>query len=418
MFIFYDLIFLIIAIIYLPVYLFRRKLHAGLLARLGFLPKGPALNKPVWIHAVSVGEAMAARGILEELRRVFPDRDFVITTVTQTGNRIARGLAGKRDFVTYLPFDISFIVNGFIGRIRPSLFIALETEIWPNLIRGLYKQGIPAIIINGRISDKSFKGYLAIKFLLQDVLNKIGLFCVQTETDSQRLRSLGVKEDKIKVSGNMKFDNLPSGKDGVDYKSRLGLGPGEKLLVAGSTHPGEEEIILRIYKNLSEDTSGLRLLIAPRHPERTKDIEKLVIKYGFAPVKVSRSAGQPVSRSAVFILDSVGQLLNFYAIADIVFVGGSLIRKGGHNILEPAALGKPVIFGPFMFNFRDIARLFVENKAAILAQSPEDLKNNIKYLLQNPAKISELSQAAKKVILDNQGATRKNLECIINLMKG
>lgn len=420
MFIIYDLIFLLIASIYLPLYLFRRKLHAGLLARLGFLPKGPALNKPVWIHAVSVGEAMAARGILEELRRVFPDRNFVITTVTQTGNRIARGLAGKRDFVTYLPFDISFIVNGFIGRIRPSLFIALETEIWPNLIRGLYKQGIPAIIINGRISDKSFKGYLFVKFLLRSIFHKINLFCVQTQTDSQRLEMLGVRKDKIKITGNMKFDiSLPPDRDYTGYRLKLGLRDEDKLFVAGSTHSGEEEIILRIYNGLLNEFSGLRLLIAPRHPERSGEAANLIKGLGFGAERLSlleKGIRESEDPRRVFILDTVGELLNFYAIADIVFVGGSLVKKGGHNILEPAALGKAVIFGPYMHNFRDIARLFLENKAAILANSPEGLKNNIRYLLQNPAKISELSQAAKKIILDNQGATRKNLQYILEFI--
>ncbi len=438
MFIVYDLIFFLIALVYLPVYLLRRKFHRGFLLRLGFLPKDLALDRPIWLHVVSVGEAITSRQFLEELRLAFPHKKFVISTVTPTGNKIARAIAKEGDFVTYLTLDISFIVSKVVKRINPSLFIAVETEIWPNLIHCLHKKHVPFAVINGRISDRSFKGYAILKFLIKPVLDKVGLFCVQTARDAQRLSSLGVAKNKIEVTGNMKFDfkaqALKFDNPGLCLKYQ------EQLLVCGSTHPGEEKIILAAYRDLLAEFSDLRLLIAPRHPERADEVENIIIKSGFNSIRVSQLAGspataewrgaakggisqlnpqtrtlpagrqEPANPQTVFILDTVGQLLTFYSIADIVFVGGSLSKTGGHNILEPAALGKPVIFGPHMFNFRDIADLFLNNQAALLIHNQEELKAGIAELLRNPGRIPGLIRSAKKLILDNQGATGRNLE--------
>lgn len=415
----YDLIFFAVVIIYLPVYLFKKKFHRGFCLRLGILPKNLALDRPIWIHAVSVGEVMAVRRLVEELRKIFPNKRLVISTVTSTGNKIARRIAAEGDFITYLPLDFSFIVRNVMDRINPSVFIIAETELWPNLISYLYQKKISVIVVNGRISDSSFRGYLAIRFLIKPILNKITMFCVQSNRDAQRLISLGVSKDKVNISGNMKFDNADYADrkiaDYADkYKILLGLSKDDKLWVAGSTHPGEEEIILGVYKELSEKIPDLRLLIAPRHPERTAQIEKLIIQYNFKPVRISQLdlTAQTQDPAAIFILDTVGQLINYYAIADIVFVGGSLVKKGGHNILEPASLDKPVIFGAHMFNFPDIAELFLINNAAISVRNREELKIKIIYLLQNPSRITELTLRAKELILTNQGATRRNLEFI------
>lgn len=432
MFIIYDLIFLAVAIIYLPVYLFRKKFHRAFLLRLGFLPGPLALDKPIWIHAVSVGEVMAVRGLADELRRAYPDKKLVISTVTTTGNKIAQGIAQEGDLVTYLPLDLSFIVGSVIDRIRPALFVIAETEIWPNLISCLYRKNIPIVTVNGRLSNASFRGYSSIKFLLRPILEKVSLFCVQTGCDAERLMRLGVSEDKIKITGNMKFDiegcaDFPAKlsdsrrdpasrekKDCPDYRLRLGLGSGDRLFVAGSTHAGEEEIVLEVYKELQRDFPGLKLLIAPRQPQTSKDIAKLVSRFGFRSVFVSGLASECPTCIAepVFILDTVGELISFYAIADIVFVGGSLIKKGGHNILEPASAAKPILFGPHMFNFRDIADLFLSNRAAIMVYDPIDLKTNIAELLNNPSQAIELGRRAQQLILENQGATKRNAEYI------
>ncbi len=419
MFIIYDLIFLILAIIYLPIYLFRRKFHQGFLARLGFLPLNLKLEQPIWIHAVSVGEVMAIKELLKELRRAYPAKRFVISTVTATGNKIARRIAETQDFVTYLPLDFSFIVRGSLNKIKPSLFIIVETEIWPNLITQLYRRKVPVILVNARISDRAFSGYRKIKLLLIPILEKISFFCAQTDRDMQRFQALGVPQDKIRVTGNMKFDieDYAGGgesKRAADYKAKLGLKDNEKILVAGSTHPGEEEIVLDTYKKLTASFPSLGLLIAPRHPERTKVIEKLIIKYNLQPLSISQIGLRATSYELrpVFILDTIGQLMDYYAIADIVFVGGSLVAIGGHNILEPASLGKPVLFGPYMFNFRDIAQLFLVNKAAVLVNNKEELKQKIKDFLIHPEDAQYLSRNAKQLILNNAGATKRNLDLI------
>ncbi|RKY33259.1 MAG: hypothetical protein DRP74_00030 [Candidatus Omnitrophota bacterium] len=424
MFILYDLVFLLISLVHLPVYLFRRKFHAGFLSRLGFLPEELKLNRPIWIHAVSVGEAVAIRGLIEKIKIAHPDKNLVISTVTSTGNKIAKSLASERDFVTYLPLDFSFIVKRVISSIQPSLFVIAETEIWPNLITFLYRRNVPIVLINGRISDKSFKGYRLLKPFLRPVLNKVSLFCVQTSTDKKRLLSLGVEENKIQVSGNMKFDNTLSFQEKAAFQAGpaaqlLKLGPQEKLLVAGSTHAQEEEGILAVYKNLRKEFPGLRLLFAPRHPERSANIEKLVLKSGFNPLLISNLSSDPdkLKPQAVFILDTIGQLLSFYILADVVFIGGSLVKKGGHNILEPAALGKPVIFGPYMFNFRDIANSFLKAKAAIMVEDFRGLEVNIRELLNDPLKVKRLCGQAMEIILQHSGATRKNLEYINNFIE-
>ncbi len=235
MFIIYDLIFLVFAVFYLPVFLFKRKMHAGFAMRLGVLPKNLNLDRPIWIHAVSVGEAMAIKLLLEGLREVYPAKRFVISTVTPTGNKIAKGIAKENDFVTYLPLDFSFIVRRVLDKINPGLFVIAETEIWPNLIYSLYNRNIPMVVVNARISDASFRGYSAGKFLLRSLLNKISLFCVQTGRDAGRFSRLGVRDKKIKITGNMKFDAvevvLAPEKNYADWRIKLGLANEEKLLV-------------------------------------------------------------------------------------------------------------------------------------------------------------------------------------------
>ncbi len=425
MYILYDIIFLIIAVVYLPVYLFKGKFHREFPARLGFLPKDLALNKPLWIHAVSVGEALAVRGLIDSLHKVYPDKRLVITTVTSTGNKIVKGFARENDFVTYLPLDFSFITRKVIEKINPSLVIIAETELWPNLILNLSKKDIPVLLVNCRISDRSFRGYKIVRFLLKPVLDKISLFCVQSGRDAERLMRLGVSEEKIRITGNMKFDitdsSLSSREAGIfdaGLKQSLGILPEERIFVAGSTHPGEEEIILSAYKNLSSRFSGLKLLLAPRHPERASGVERLVVKYGFQPLRIScLGQAQASGINPVFILDTIGQLQSFYRIADIVFVGGSLVKKGGHNILEPAFFAKPIISGRHMFNFRDIADLFVNNDACVLVSNARELESAAANLLDNPAAGKELGVKAKELIAQNQEATLKNLECIKKWLK-
>ena len=425
MFIVYDLVFLIFALIYLPVYLFKGKIHRGFFMRLGVLPANLNLDRPIWIHAVSVGEAVSIKGLVGELRKTYPHKRLVISTVTATGNKIARGLIADGDLLTYLPLDFSFIVRKVIKKVNPSLFIIAETEIWPNLITCLHKQKIPIVTVNGRISDNSYSGYRAIRFLIRPILRKVSRFCVQSNTDALRLNDLGVAKENIQITGNVKFDISLNPEPGLGprvlaIRQKLWLGPDDKLRVCGSTHPGEEEIIIKAYKKLLFSFPKLKLLLAPRHPERSKDIGNLVSENSFMPVFISNISGACPTciNSPVFILDVMGELLDYYSAADIVFVGGSLVKTGGHNILEPASQKKPVFFGPHMFNFRDISRLFLENKAGIIVQNADELVVKIKEILGDYLLAKQLVERAYDLITNNKGATKRNIEVIKHLVSG
>lgn len=422
MFIIYDLIFLIFTLIYFPFYLFRGKLNAGFLSRLGFLPAQLNLDRPIWIHAVSVGEVIAIKGLVTELRKIYPQKKIVISTVTATGNKVARGLINKGDFLTYLPLDFSFIISGVLKRIDPCVFIIAETEIWPNLISCLYKQRIPVVTVNGRISDRSYSGYRAIKLCIRPILRKVSQFCVQSAVDASRLENLGVEKENIRRTGNVKFDinfEAAAGINVLAYRQKLWLAQDDKLLVCGSTHPKEEELIFKTYKELSIAFPKLKLLIAPRHPQRGKDIGSLAAGNGFMPIYISSIIGSCPTciNKAVFILDFIGELFNYYSAADIVFIGGSMVKTGGHNILEPVSLKKPVIFGPYMFNFRDISELFLKNKAAIMVSDCDELTGEIKEILSNPPAAKEMVERAYGLIIANRGATIKNIQVIEQLIK-
>ncbi len=420
MFIIYDLVFFIFILVYLPLYLLRGKFHRGFSSRLGILPANLNLDRPIWVHAVSVGEAVSVKGLVTQLRKAYPNKKLVISTVTATGNKIAQGLIGPGDLLIYLPLDVSFIVRHVLKRINPSLFIIAETEIWPNLISQLYKQNIPIVTVNGRISDSSYSGYSAIKYIIRPILRKVSIFLLQSDTDASRLESLGVAKEKIQVTGNLKFDiNLNAGLElnASAYRQKLMLNAEDKLWVCGSTHAGEEELILKTYKELLLVHPKLKLLLAPRHPERSKDIAAVASSMKFMPIFTSSisEASPTCIDNSVFILDTIGELFNYYACADIVFVGGSLIKKGGHNILEPASLKKPIIFGPYMFNFRDITDLFMQYKAGIMVSNARELTLKVKELLSNNLLAKDLGQRAYELIRKNSGATGKNIQAIKQL---
>jgi 3-deoxy-D-manno-octulosonic-acid transferase len=423
--VFYDLIFTLFSFLYFPYFVLKRKYHKEFIQRFGILPKGIFEkikgHKVIWIHAVSVGEVNAALPLCKLLRQNFPQSKIVFSTITQTGNKLARKFVRPNEIAIYFPFDFSSIVNKVIELINPRLVIILETEIWPNFISQCKKNGIPIFLVNARISDNSFVRYKLAEVFLKPVLNKINLILTQTDKDARRIISLGADENKVKVTGNMKFDNTDytdSKKDYADLRLKLGMGTKEKLLVAGSTHPGEEKIILSVYKELLPQTPDLRLLIAPRHIERVPELELLVNKKGFSFLKISYLNQAPSTKhqAPVFILDTIGQLKNFYAVADIVFVGGSLIKKGGHNIIEPAIFSKPIISGKHYFNSPDIFRVFIDNQAILICQGKGELKQGIIDLLENPEKARKLGIRGREVVLKQQGATQENLEFIRNYL--
>ena len=421
----YDFIFFLIFLFFLPVYLLKGKVHSGFLCRLGVLPKGTVFRSPVWIHTVSVGEAMAVRDLVVMLRGRYPGVQLVFSTVTPTGNQVVRSFALPSDAVIYLPFDFSFIVRAVVRRMRPRLFLAAETEFWPNLLSALHTAGVPIAVINGRISDRSLRGYSRMRRLVGGLLRKVDCFCVQTEDDALRLVSLGVERAKISVTGNLKFDAGVSALSSEAVRAcreTLGLRE-ERLLVAGSTHEGEEEQIIEAYKKAGAGREDLRLLIAPRHPRRAGEVALLLKAKGFLPVLISELEKAPAGSAAqgqgktVFVLDSVGKLFNYYGIAYAVFVGGSLVPKGGHNIIEPACWAKPVLCGPHTFNFREIISFFSREDAYIKVNGPAQLAEAWVRLLEHPDYAVAAGKKARMVIDRHSGAGVRTLGIVSGLVE-
>jgi 3-deoxy-D-manno-octulosonic-acid transferase len=390
--------------------------------RLGILPPN-VINKlkdqkVIWMHTVSVGEVQAVSTLVKDLKQQYPDYLLVISTVTKTGNKIVQSLIKPDNLAIYSPLDIGFIVNRVVNLVNPQLFIIAETEIWPNLITSLAKRAIPVVLVNGRISAASFKGYKLIRPFLKEVLKNFSLFCVQTKEDAQRITELGAAQAKVKVTGNMKFDI--SSLEFIVHNSELGLKENEQLFIAGSTHRGEEKIILEVCKELIESHPNLRLLIAPRHIERVQELEELISGMGFESQRVSNISRFTIHDSrftnSVLILDTIGQLKDLYARADIVFIGGSLIPHGGQNPIEPAVFSKPILFGPYMSNFSNIAKLLLNKRAAMMVKDLQQLKDSCLELLNNPVLRKELGERAKELVQENRGASLRNMELIKQLL--
>jgi len=397
----YDIIFLIFSIFYIPFSIYKKGFRSfNIKARMGFIPEDVKSklrsSENIWIHAVSVGEIMLLGPFIESLKKEFPCRTVVISTTTNPGHEVAVRNFKDQAVIVYSPLDLSFAVSRFLKIIKPKIFIVVETEIWPNLIRVMKARGIPIVVINGRISNRSFKRYIMARPFLKSTLGRINLFCMQSEPDAERIISIGAPPDRIKVTGNMKFDIVITAGDRPDItKGLLGLNEKDILMVAGSTHKGEEDILLEAYKALSKDFKNLKLLIAPRHINRIPQIKKLTKNV-----------------QGVFLLDTIGQLKYFYSIADIVFIGGSLVPHGGQNPIEPAYFSKPIIFGPYMFNFKYISEILLKNTAAMEVKDKNGLEKAVSLLADDPKKSKAMGFFAKKTLEENKGATARNVELI------
>jgi 3-deoxy-D-manno-octulosonic-acid transferase len=416
----YNFLFITLFLLFLPILALRKKLHRGYLERLGFLPSYNHTQKTIWLHAVSVGEIISSRELIKQLKLEFPDKLLVISTITKAGNNLAKTIAGNEAVVTYLPLDISFLIKRFIRRFNVWVFIAMETEIWPNLFTQLKSANIPILILNGRVSNQSLEKYKFVKSILKPILERVDLFAMQNKDYAQRIIQLGAPEKKVEITGNMKFDNAHySSKDIIDYKEKLNLKSNSLLWVCGSTHPGEEKIILRAFKQLIKHFPNLELLLAPRHIERVQELEKLISEYGFLPTRISKlGLGRPLAQTRqIFILDTIGQLSQFYSLASVVFIGGSLVKKGGHNILEPANYAKPIVFGPYMHNFSDIKDLFLENDAAIVANDAIELEDSISMIAEAESLlVKNMGIKAKQIVDNNRGATNRNIILIKDVL--
>jgi 3-deoxy-D-manno-octulosonic-acid transferase len=413
----YDILLFFAYLAYLPIYAFRGRLHADILTRLGFIKKGTfdtiKGRDVVWIHAVSVGEARAAESLVRLIRSTWPQKRIVVSTVTPAGHAIAKKILKENEVVFYAPLDISFAVGSYLCAINPSLLAIMETEIWPNLIRLSQRRGTRVVIVNGRISDRSFKRYGRIKGFLKETLEKVGLFCMQTKEAADRVIALGAKVNKVRITGNIKFDISADLREPASLQQLKDLLKGSQLLIAGSTHENEEECIVEIYKSLRKDFSSLRLLIAPRHLERIDKIRRMVKLQGMEAVNISRlSAVSAISSAHVLILDSIGDLNAFYSICDVVYVGGSLVPRGGHNPIEPALFGKAILFGKYMDNFREIRDVFISEAAAIEVESFQALEYELRKLLASPSERKELGRRAQGLIDRNRGAALHTFDVI------
>ena len=424
----YDIAFFIFSVFYIPTLIFKGKLHKDFLERFGEYSdaKEEALwtaKDVIWIQAVSVGEVVLCKSLIPLLKKEFPGRSIVFSTITKTGNDLAKKLFSNDAIVIYFPLDFSLVVKSVVAKIRPKLYIMVETEIWPNVLKELARKDVPAILINGRISDRSFGKYKLAKSFLKATLDNIKLFCMQSDIDADRIKALGAAADRVRVTGTMKFDAdviMPVAA-GKTVKDIFGIKDGREVFVAGSTHGPEEEALISAYKELIQDFPLLALLIAPRHVERTADIEGVARRLGFEPVRLtgsSASCGSVSMRGKVYILDQIGHLNEAYSIATLVFIGGSLIPHGGQNPIEPAVFGKPVLFGPYMFNFKTVASALLKGSGAVRVSDAKELLEKARFLLKDKMARESLGEGAKKVISENRGASARSLEAIKELAHG
>lgn len=418
MFIIYDIIFILFAVIYFPYLIVHKKWHSGFTIRLGcfgsLLTKELSGKNNIWIHAVSVGEVLAILTLVEKIQEKFPQHKIVCSTVTQTGHQLAQEKLGKRCLIIYAPLDFSWVVRKFLVLIHPKIYISAETEIWPNLYTALHRRGVPIVQVNGRISDKSFRRYKKIRFLTKPILACVNIFNVQSALDADRLRQLGAAPDKIRVVGNLKFDHISSCA-GMS-KNDLGLRQDEDLLIAGSTHPGEEDILIDVYARLVAEFTRLRLVIAPRHIERADEVVRLIESKGYKASRYSQKSKAGGDHKTIIVVDTIGHLKMLYGLANVVFIGKSLTVGGGQNVIESACFGKPTIIGPLTQNFKDVVNIFLNEKALIQVNDKEELLQNVRELLVNSRQAAKMGEAARQTVAKHQGATAKTVAAITQVL--
>ena len=374
-----------------------------------------------------MGEVITAKSIIERIDEEFPEWETFISATTNTGFSVAeRNFSNKNVF--YFPLDLSWITEKVILKKRPSFILLIELEVWPNFLISAFKKNIPVIVVNGRISNRSVKAYRAISRISKDfrnsLINEKNIFCARTELDAQHFRDLGIPGKRIFVTGTMKYDNIPTHTDeniSKELAKLFHIDDDDLVLIGGSTHAGEEEILIRVFERLNKTYPNLKLILAPRHVERTRDVSRLIEKKGFLPVlktEVERSHYKwKGTKKTIILVDTVGDLGTIYSLSNYVFVGKSLVPSGGQNMMEPAGLGKLVIFGPHTFNFKEEANLLLKNDAAKVVETEEDLFETIGFFINNPDTAKEMGLKAQKIINEKRGATDRNIEIIRNIIK-
>ena len=410
------------------------RFRSGLMQKLGWLPERRGSAPCFWVHAASVGEMFASRPLVKALDETFPDWEVILSTNTNTGLSVARKDFGDK-LSFYFPFDLSWLDRKALTLLRPACILLIELEIWPNFLVAAHERRIPVIVVNGRISAKSvraFKTIMRLSGAFREALNaRENFYCARSQADASRFLELGIAEERVLVTGNVKYDSLPT-EVPLERKERLRqilkLRPEDLVLVGGSTHPGEEEILLRVFKTLKTELPALRLILVPRHIERAPEIEEKVLALGLPCVRRSRLAvseanlleGQviPPEREGIIVVDTVGELQHIYSLAHCVFVGKSLKGIGGQNVMEPAGLARPILFGPHMENFSEEANLLLESGGARKVGDEGELLEAARDVLTHSQPAEAMGQRAREVVLKNRGATLRSLEVLERLLKG
>jgi len=365
--------------------------------------KKPEVPIDIWFHAVSLGEVNACLPLIDKLLEQERAPSIAITTMTPTGSQRVKQVYGERVFHVFLPYDLPMAVNSFLSKLNPKVAVVLETEIWPNLITFCHRRSIPMVVANARLSPHSFKGYQRIRCLLKPYLHKLRFVFAQSEEDGQRFLQIGVKQDQLKTLGNIKFDIKPSSFDNNEAKAmKNAWGRHRPVVIAASTHENEEQQVLHAFKQLKELHADIILLLVPRHPERFGAVENLCLKSDYRVVR--RTNVQDIEpQTEILIIDSIGELMAFYSVSDVVYVGGSLVPVGGHNVLEPISLGLPVIVGPYMFNFNAITKQLKEADGIIQIEDADFLGKTFLSLFNDNARKQQLIENSSACLKNNQG---------------
>ena len=424
-----DLMYVLAALAYSPVIVLRilrqGRYRSGWGQRFGKLDRRDPQKKCIWLHAVSVGEVNAAQTLIAEIEKQFPDFEIVISTTTDTGFARAGKLFGTKLQVFYFPFDLSCVVRQAFTRLQPSVCLLMELEVWPNFVFAAHARSIPVVVLNGRISDRSFSRYRKIKSVTRTFFGKIDMVLAQTQEYAQRFRELGCPADRVMVTSSLKYDTaqVADRVPGAEtLAEQLNLA-GAKLWVAGGTGNDEEKIILDVHKSLLQEEKfhGLRLAIVPRKPERFEEVAQLIEQAGFPLVRYSRlkesGARAEADGEAVILGDTMGDLRKFYSLASMIFVGRSLVPMGGSDMMEAAALGKCTLFGPHTFNFRQTVDALLTGQGAIQVVDKDDLLKTMKQCLSEPDYASRIARSGQAVIKQNQGATARTMDVLRKLLQ-
>jgi 3-deoxy-D-manno-octulosonic-acid transferase len=424
MYFLYSLLLALGLVVGFPFWLYQVIRHGkytrGLGERLGRVPTRLLQNKnspTIWIHAVSVGEVLAISKLVEQLRQEVPGRRVVISTTTDTGQKLARTKFGEEN-VFYFPVDFAFCVRPYLRALKPALVILAETEFWPNFLRLSRESGAAIAVVNARISDRSFPGYRRWRRWLSRILQNVDLFLTQTQEDQNRLVNIGAFAERVHVSGNLKFDVAPPTPPEIMAKLRQSFqqSGSAPIFVAGSTVDDEEEgLLLHGFRNVLNDHPSAVMILAPRHPERFDQVAERVRDFGFAVWRRKSWNGEAI-KGGVLMLDTIGELSSIYSLADIAFVGGSLVPRGGHNIIEPAQYGVPILVGNHTENFRDIVGLF-QSRAAVKIVGPAEFPLVLMELLANPSQRAELGLRGKDTLQSQMGATQRTISALQNLLQ-